>query len=943
MEADARGAHELPIGSRMDRELVDLALSVNAAVVWSFTFADGAVTWMPGMDQLFGMPDSAEHEVRTRLLELIEPVTSAARSAPVWQDLELEQEFTDPGGKHRVVRFRGRRFEDDTGGGLVGVAADASTGQRNQQMLADLADRYRLLVELSPDAICVHQDGVLTYVNPATVQMLKAESDDQLIDRPVTDFIAPGDVPELLRRIQALGEPGATSAPSTAGLLRFDGGWVPVEAVSVRTTWEGRRAYQVIMRDITVQREAESALRYQAALVEHVSDAIIATTREGIVTSWNPAAEGVYGVFEEQAVGRGVGEVVGAALDPAALVAGGGRAQVMHRRSDGSRLTIRLSASEMDSGYVIVCADETARRRAEEHHATVVDSLDEGVMVLGPRRTIESTNPAALSILGTTEAEFLGATPEDWGLFDEMGTLLPVEEYPGVHTQRTGIPQNSRLTRLQRPDGRWVWLAITSRSLMPESTPPHSVVISFTDITESRAIRERLEQEATHDPLTGLANRTLLLRRIREALRSAHRAQWTAVLFVDLDQFKIINDSLGHGIGDVVLRIVGERLRATAPEEDLVGRLGGDEFLLLRRGGVDDGELGALAENLREELTRPMTVEGRQLHVDASVGIVLAPTEDARTAEDLLRDADVAMYQAKALGRGRYTFFDVTLRERLQRHMHLEQDLRDALPERQLWMAYQPVVDLRSERLAAVEGLLRWTHPVQGQISPAEFIPLAEESELINKVGAHMLGMATRELATYRADHEISLGLKVNLSARQLDDPNLLPSVKEALAVTGIPASTLCLEVTESELMRDLETATRVLSGLRELGVSLAIDDFGTGYSSLAQLHRLPLDTLKIDRSFVVGLGESHDAEVFITSIIAMAHAVDLMVVAEGAETTRQVDLLQRLGCDQVQGFGVGKPVPLDELSGTIRAASGRFPPVPWADRVAVWDVRRQP
>jgi diguanylate cyclase (GGDEF)-like protein len=382
------------------------------------------------------------------------------------------------------------------------------------------------------------------------------------------------------------------------------------------------------------------------------------------------------------------------------------------------------------------------------------------------------------------------------------------------------------------------------------------------------------------------------------------------VLFIDLDKFKVINDSLGHSAGDEVLRVVGTRLSRGTRRGDVVGRLGGDEFTVIAYGVADRDEATAIADHVRAELNRPITVEGRQLHVDASVGIVLAEPGDPRDGSDLLRDADLAMYQAKTRGRGRIAFFDVELRERIQRRLQLEQDLRMAPLGDELWLAYQPIVDLRTNRRVAVEGLLRWTHPRYGLIFPGEFITLAEESDLINIVGAHMLYTAAREISTQAPELELT----VNLSARQLDDPWLVSSVRNAVHKTGLPPGSLCLEITESALMQDPALAARTLAALRELGVRLAIDDFGTGHSSLAQLLTLPLDTLKIDRSFTAGLGRSEEAEAIVTSVIAMAHAVDLTVIAEGVEQVEQLEILRALGCDQAQGYYLGRPVPLSQL-----------------------------
>ncbi|MEU6646402.1 bifunctional diguanylate cyclase/phosphodiesterase, partial [Saccharomonospora sp. NPDC046836] len=391
-------------------------------------------------------------------------------------------------------------------------------------------------------------------------------------------------------------------------------------------------------------------------------------------------------------------------------------------------------------------------------------------------------------------------------------------------------------------------------------------------------------------------------------------------------KFKVINDSLGHSIGDKVLRIVGHRLQHCVRGTDLVGRLGGDEFAVVTFGVAGDDGIRSLIRHLRSSLTRPITLDGRQLRIDASIGVVIARPGDPRSAEDLIRDADVAMYEAKTRGRGRYEFFDVELRKRVQRQLRLEQDLREAVRTGQLWMAYQPVVDLRESETVAVEGLMRWRHPTHGAISPAEFIPLAEESDLINLIGDYMLHTTTREIAAHRATFGGDTRLTVNLSARQLDNASLVQTVRDVLYSTGLPARALCLEITESTLMREPVAAGRALTALRELGARLAIDDFGTGYSSLAQLWKLPLDTLKIDRSFVAGLGgpDEFDAEPIIKGIVTMAHSMGLTVIAEGVETERQCTMLRDLGCDQAQGYYFGKPAGLAELATPTDSAHRR-------------------
>jgi diguanylate cyclase (GGDEF)-like protein/PAS domain S-box-containing protein len=910
------GRHDLDglMGATLaDHELVvELALAAGSAVVWWFDFATGNLAWMPGLDDMLGMVGADEALVRARLSEMVAPLTVAAKTAPVWQGFELEQPCENSAGNVRWIQFRARIAEHPDRRGLVGVAADMSSRHDQRQALNDLTDRYRLLVDLTPDAIVVHEAGRVVYANPAAVRFVRAGSLAAVLGRPIVDFVHPDAVPAMLRRIAELTEPGATTETTGVAITRFDGGTVDVESVSVRTTWEGRPAYQVIMRDVTAQKTAAAALRYQAALVAHVSDALIATTAQGVVTSWNPSAAGVYGRPAADAIGQPIHEVIGAPLDPAAVLEAGGVTRAEHRRSDGGALAVRVSVARMRDGFVLICADETARRRAEQYFTTVVAAIEEGVIVIGPTGRVESVNPAAERILGIRGTDAVGAPSSMAELYDETGTRIPPSHYPTVHTRQTGEPRNGQKICVRRPDGNRVWLSMSCRALNPDGDLPAAVVVSMTDITERRQIEERRDHEATHDALTGLCNRTVAIDRLSPADRARHAGP-TAILFVDLDKFKVINDSLGHTAGDKVLQVVGARLRESIRRGDIVGRLGGDEFAIIAHDVSGPDEARVLAERVRATLNQPVAVDSRNLHIDASLGIVIAGPDDARTGEDLLRDADLAMYQAKTRGRGRHAFFDVDLRERSQRRLQLEQDLRGAPGDGQLWLAYQPIIDLRTERIAAVEGLLRWAHPRYGLISPGEFIPIAEESDLINLVGGHMLGAATEEIIGLR-ERFPGLQLTVNLSARQLDDPALVPSVRAATSATGLPPDALCLEITESAIMRDPAAAARTLAALRDLGARLAIDDFGTGYSSLAQLLTLPLDTLKIDQTFTAGLGDSKDAEAIVTSIIAMAHAVDLTVVAEGVEQPHQLEILRRLHCDQAQGFHLGRPVPPAEL-----------------------------
>ena len=899
MEADALAGE--PGGIARRAQLSGLRADAGAGVLFSLRASEPAtLTWLPGLDAVLGLPGATGKELCDRLTELLRPLTANLRRTPPGRDFELEQPQDGPDGTPRRIRLRARTVgERDHTTGLLGVASAVAEAAPEKSALAELSDRYQLLMEQSPDAICVYSGGVVTYANQAALDLFAARAAHEVVSREFADFVA-AESAHLLEDHSA--------EPREAVLKRLDGSKFVAETVSVRTSDSNPPSFQVVIRDSTVKHAAAAAVRAQEALVTHVSDAIVTITAEGIVTGWNPAAETVYGWPAPEALGRLVHEVLG--IDPDAASIRDGIAEQTHRGRDGSPRRVRVSATETVDGFLLVCTDETARRRVEQHYATVVAALDEGVLVIGPTGLIQSANPSACRILGVPEADLLGVPCTTLVLFDEDGNRIPDDELPSMHTRRTGITHNGLVVRLRRPDGRDVWVSLTSRLLDPDDPKGVTVVTSFTDITERRAISARLAHEATHDPLTRLANRTLVLDR----LDRRDGAEAAAVLFLDLDKFKLINDSLGHPVGDQVLRIAGERLRRATGPDDVVGRLGGDEFVIVTSATTGQAQVGVFAAHLRSVLAEPVSVHGRQLHLDASMGIVLVEPDDRRSAEDLLRDADVAMYQAKSRGRGRFEFFDVALRERMQRRLRMEQDLRDAVHSGQLWPAYQPVVDLRTGEMVGVEALLRWTHPKHGAISPAEFIPLAEESDLINVLGKYVLRDTTRELAALRTGRGLDLSLKVNLSVRQLDDPHLVPAVRDALATTGLPPGSLTLEVTESALMRDTSAAAEVLSALRSLGVLLAIDDFGTGYSSLAQLRRLTLDTLKIDRSFITGIADSRDAAAIVTSIIAMAHAVDLTVVAEGVETAEELALLRELGCDQAQGYHLGRPLAAAEL-----------------------------
>jgi diguanylate cyclase (GGDEF)-like protein len=435
----------------------------------------------------------------------------------------------------------------------------------------------------------------------------------------------------------------------------------------------------------------------------------------------------------------------------------------------------------------------------------------------------------------------------------------------------------------------------------------------------------RYRELALHDPLTGLPNRALTVDSLARNLTSAaRRGTRIALLFLDLDNFKVVNDSLGHEAGDRLLIDIAQRLRACVPSGTLVARLGGDEFTVLIDHVADVADVEGLARRINDHLREPVHLGGHDLVITSSIGIAIGSSVD-RLPHELLRDADVALYEAKRQGKARFALFDPQMHARAEARLELEGSLRHAVERGELRLAYQPIVDLATGRILEVEALARWDHPRRGPIPPNEFIPLAEETGLIVPIGTYVLREACRQAERWRTAGPDGgpLHMSINLSARQFARPSLPGLVADVLAETGADPASICFEITESALMEDVESTTAALRDLKALGVGLAIDDFGTGYASLTYLKRFPVDKVKVDRAFVDGLlGDEEDAAI-VAAVVNLAHSLDLRAVAEGVETAEQAARLRELGCDLGQGFYFGVPHPAEDLAGHLRRHAG--------------------
>ena len=458
------------------------------------------------------------------------------------------------------------------------------------------------------------------------------------------------------------------------------------------------------------------------------------------------------------------------------------------------------------------------------------------------------------------------------------------------------------------PDGRII-------ALSHQPMPDGGVVVIFEDVTEREQAEARAQFLATHDDLTGLPNRLVFGQAVSDAVKVARRyGQEFAVMFVDLDRFKIINDTLGHAAGDFLLTEVANRLKQCVRESDAVARVGGDEFIILLREVSDARQVTTVARKILSTVVKPLTIHGQECRVTASIGISLFPS-DAQDEESLVKNADAAMYAAKEEGRNDFRFHSPEIKTQSIERLMLETSLRRALERNELLLYYQPKRDLSRGGISGVEALLRWHHPDLGLLQPSRFIPLAEETGLIVPIGKWVLKTACAQNMAWQRQGLPAIRIAVNLSPRQFADPNLLHDIRAALEKSGMPAQLLELEITESMVMQNVERTVRVLEAIKSLGITLAIDDFGTGYSSMSLVKKFPIDVLKIDRSFVREIMNDSEDKAIADAIISLGRALNLTVVAEGVETAEQEAFLRAHNCDEIQGYLISKPVPADEFA----------------------------
>lgn len=560
-----------------------------------------------------------------------------------------------------------------------------------------------------------------------------------------------------------------------------------------------------------------------------------------------------------------------------------------------------------------------ALRASEERYELTAHGGNDGLWDWDLKKNEVHFSARWKSMLGYAE-DTIGNSPEEWFSRVHPEDYVTLERALAMHVE--GQSEHfEHEHRMLHQNGSYYWMMSRGLAVRDETGQGRRMVGSQTDITLRRQAEEKLRYGALHDELTGLPNRPAFMERLRRSLERARLDdQYVfAVLFLDLDRFKIINDSLGHRVGDQLLIEIARRLETALRPSDLVARSGGDEFVVLIDHLREEHDVAYVAERIQKILAVPITLDEREVFSTVSIGITMSSSL-CECAEDLLRDADTAMHRAKSNGKARYEIFDPQMREQALRIMQMETDLRRALSRQEFVLYYQPIISFDSGRLAGFEALIRWNHPVRGFIGPGEFIPIAEDNGMINPIGRWVLLEACRQMREWqrKAPGGLPLTMSVNLSGKQFSQPNLIEMIAGILQETGLPASFLKLEITETVIMENSDSAAEMLNELKALGSQLAIDDFGTGYSSFSHLHRFPIDTLKIDRAFVSRMDTSRESSEIVRTILSLAHNLKMSVVAEGVETSSQIKQLRNLGCEYGQGYFLHRPMPAADAGNLI-------------------------
>ncbi len=859
------------------------------------------------------------------------------------EEVDYEYRIIAADGQLHWVRDRGCLIRDDENNVLYreGVMLDITDRKNAEEALLVSEDRYRNLFENANDVIYIHDlEGNYISVNGANERLL-GYTREEALQLNVSKVVAPEFFEMVRERVLKKVNGAAKQTAYELDCIRKDGSRVTVEVNSTVISRDGKPvAIQGIARDISERKASQEALTESEArfreLFENANDLIYTHDLEGNFTSLNRAGERITGYTREEALGMNIAQVVA----PTSL--GAAREMTLRKLSaddvattyeidiiskDGRTVSLELSTrliyvKGQPAAVQGIGRDITERKRqddaikaSEESYRQLGEGIFHQVWTAGPDGRLDYVNGRTMDYFERTSAELIGSEWRSAVHPDDLEECLK----RWSHSIETGERYEVEF-RLRRHDGVYRWHRACATCGRDENGNILKWFGTNTDIDAQKQSEDKLNYFARHDPLTDLPNRAAFMDHLQQAVDRARANPQTrfAVLFLDLDRFKVINDSLGHLVGDQLLRQIGKRLETHVRPGDVVARLGGDEFTLLlnRTGGVAD--VVEVAERVQRNLAKAFRIEGYEVFTSVSIGIIVSD-DIMRQPEDFLRDADAAMYRAKEAGKARYEIFDRDMHARNLNQLQLETDLRRAIERREFELFYQPIVEMPGGTVREFEALVRWQHPTHGRMCPDDFVSAAEESGLIIPLGNWIIREACRQAAEWQLQSATPVAVSVNLSAKQLMHPSLVDHVESALRETKISPSQLKIEVTESTVMEHSDRSLSVLSELAEIGISLSTDDFGTGYSSLSYLQRFPFNRLKIDRSFINQMCDDSKSAAIVKTIYMLGENLGLEVVAEGIETESQLEALVRLGVRYGQGYLFARPADAERTASIVR------------------------